>query len=226
MEKDMNILVVEDEVRLCEAVIKILKKDKHLADGVHNGEDGLDYGLTGLYDVILLDIMLPGLDGLSVLRRLREAKVATPVILLTARDMTGDKVRGLDTGADDYLTKPFEAEELLARIRAVSRRKGELAPDDPSFGDLVLKAASSELSCCGRSIALSLKEYQMMEILLRNGERIVTKELLIEKIWGYDSDAVHNNVEVYISFLRKKLKFLGSAVEIQTARGLGYRMKP
>ena len=124
------------------------------------------------------------------------------------------------------MTKPFEAEELLARIRAVARRKGELVPDNPALGDLTLLASSSELSCCGRSISLSLKEYQMMEILLRNGERIVTKELLIEKIWGYDSDAVHNNVEVYISFLRKKLKHLGSATEIQTARGLGYRMKP
>ena len=222
----MNILVVEDEVRLCEAVMEILKKDRHVAEGVHNGEDGLDYGLSGSYDVILLDIMLPKMDGLTVLRRLREAKVATPVILLTARDMTGDKVRGLDTGADDYLTKPFEADELLARIRAVSRRKGELASDNPAYGDLILRAATSELACGGRSIPLSLKEYQLMEILLRNGERIVTKELLIEKVWGFDSDAVHNNVEVYISFLRKKLRHLGSATEIATARGLGYRMKP
>jgi DNA-binding response OmpR family regulator len=221
----MKILIVEDEVRLCEALAEILKKNKYIVDAVHDGESGLDYGLSGVYDAIILDIMLPKMDGVEVLRQLRANHVETPVIMLTARYMTDDKVGGLDAGADDYLTKPFETEELLARLRAMTRRKGEVQNESLSIGDLTLNTHTSELSSGGKSIPLSLKEFQMMEILFRNADRIITKELLIEKVWGFDSEAVHNNVEVYVSFLRKKMKHLNSAVEIQTARGIGYRLK-
>lgn len=224
-EGTMKILIVEDEVRLCEALAEILKKNKYSVDAVHDGESGLDYGLTQIYDAIILDIMLPKMDGVQVLRELRANHVSTPVILLTARYMIGDKVGGLDAGADDYLTKPFEPDELLARIRAMTRRKGEVMTEGLVVSDLTLNTNTSELICGAKTIPLSLKELQMMEILLRNTDRIITKELLIEKVWGFDSEAVHNNVEVYVSFLRKKLKYLESKVEIQTMRGIGYRIK-
>lgn len=222
----MKILIVEDEVRLCEALAEILKKNKYIVDAVHDGESGLDYGMSDVYDAIILDIMLPKMDGVEVLRQLRLNHINTPVIMLTARYMTNDKVDGLDAGADDYLTKPFETEELLARLRALTRRKGEVQTENLSIGDLALNTHTSELLCGDKNISLSLKEYQMMEILIRNADRIITKELLIEKVWGFDSEAVHNNVEVYVSFLRKKMKHLGSQVEIHTARGIGYRIKP
>ena len=222
----MKLLIVEDEVRLCEALAEILKKNKYIVDAVHDGEAGLDYGMSGVYDAIILDIMLPKMDGVTVLRKLRANRIDTPVIMLTARYMTGDKVDGLDAGADDYLTKPFDTEELLARLRALTRRKGEVQSQNITLGDLTLNTQTSELICGTNSIPLSLKEYQIMEILLRNPDRIITKELLIEKVWGFDSEAVHNNVEVYVSFLRKKIKHLDSKVEIQTNRGIGYRIKP
>jgi two-component system response regulator ArlR len=221
----MKLLIVEDEVRLCEALAEILKKNKYIVDAVHDGEAGLDYGMSDVYDAIILDIMLPKMDGVEVLRQLRANHINTPVIMLTARYMTDDKVDGLDAGADDYLTKPFETDELLARLRALTRRKGEVQSENLTIGDLTLNTHTSELSCGNKPISLSLKEFQMMEILFRNADRIITKELLIEKVWGFDSEAVHNNVEVYVSFLRKKMKHLGSLVEIQTARGLGYRIK-
>lgn len=221
----MKLLIVEDEVRLCEALAEVLKKNKYTVDAVHDGEAGLDYGMSDIYDAIILDIMLPKMDGMEVLRQLRANHINTPVIMLTARYMTGDKVDGLDAGADDYLTKPFETVELLARLRALTRRKSEIQPENLTIGDLSLSTYTSELSCGAKSIPLSLKEFQMMELLLRNADRIITKDLLIEKVWGFDSEAVHNNVEVYISFLRKKMKYLGSQVEIQTARGIGYRVK-
>jgi two-component system, OmpR family, response regulator ArlR len=222
----MKILIVEDEVRLCEALAEILKKNKYIVDAVHDGESGLDYGLSGVYDAIILDIMLPKMDGVTVLRQLRANRINTPVIMLTARYMTGDKVDGLDAGADDYLTKPFETEELLARLRALTRRKGEIQSQQLTVGDLTLNTHTLELSCGAKTIPLSLKEFQMLEILFRNSDRIITKELLIDKVWGFDSEAVHNNVEVYVSFLRKKIKHLDSKVEIQTNRGIGYRIKP
>jgi two-component system, OmpR family, response regulator ArlR len=221
----MKILIVEDEVRLCEALAEILRKNKYIVDAVHDGESGLDYGMSGVYDAIILDIMLPKMDGVTVLRQLRANQISTPVIMLTARYMTGDKVDGLDAGADDYLTKPFETEELLARLRALTRRKGEVQPQNTTVGDFTLNTQTTELICGGKTIPLSLKEFQLMEILFRNPDRIITKELLIEKVWGFDSDAVHNNVEVYVSFLRKKMKHLDSKVEIQTNRGIGYRIK-
>lgn len=218
----MRVLIVEDEVRLAQALQQILIKNKYTADIVHDGASGLDYALSGMYDFIILDIMLPKMNGIDVLVGLRGAKLAVPVLLLTAKDEIADKVRGLDSGADDYLTKPFDTSELLARVRAMSRRKGEVTDDTLSFCDICLNLSTSELICGKHTVKLPLKEFQIMELFLAGGRQIVTKERFIEKIWGLDSDAEYNNVEVYISFIRKKLAYLHSAVEIKTARGTGY----
>ncbi len=191
----------------------------------NDGNDGLDYALYGDYDVIVLDVMLPGKDGFEVVRALRAAKVQTPVIMLTARDDVRDKIRGLDKGADDYMTKPFVPEELLARIRALSRRQGEVLLEEISMEDLTLSLSTNDLLCGAKSIHLAFKEFEIMKILLSNQKTIVSKEMLISKVWGDDSDAEDNNVEAYISFLRKKLSFLGSRVQISTIRKVGYRLE-
>lgn len=222
----MKLLVIEDEVHLAEALVHILNKNKYDAECVYDGESGLDNALTGIYDVIILDIMIPKMNGLEVLTKLRAAKVQTPVILLTAKDEVADKVKGLDYGADDYLTKPFVTEELLARLRALTRRRGELICDDTlSFADLTLNLSTYELSCHTKAIRLGLKEFRILEFFISRGQHVVSKEELLEKIWGYDSDAEYNHVEVYISFLRKKLLHLHSKVTIQTVRGVGYRLE-
>ena len=221
----MRILIVEDEVRLAEALAQIMAEQKYQVDQVHNGADGLDYALTAQYDVIVLDVMLPKLDGFTVLRRLRAEHSTTPVLMLTARSELNDRVRGLDAGADYYLTKPFEPEELLACIRSLLRRGGEDAAADPevtAFGDLTLHMGTFLLECGPRSVRLSRREYDLMELLMRNGSQIVSKEQLILKVWGYDSAAEDNNVEVYISFLRRKLTHLQSTVKIKTLRMVGY----
>lgn len=219
----MRILIVEDEVRLAEALVQIFMKEKYSADACYDGVNGLDNALTGIYDVIVLDIMLPKMNGLEVLRTLRANKIKTPVILLTAKDEVSDKVTGLDIGADDYLTKPFYTEELLARIRSLGRRNSDVICDNIlSFDDISLNISTYELMCGERSVKLGLKEFNIMELLIKNGARILSKETLIEKIWGYESDAEYNNVEVYISFLRKKLSHIKSKVIIKTVRGVGY----
>lgn len=221
----MKILVVEDELRLAEALSQIMQEQKYQVDVANDGNDGLDYALYGDYDVIVLDVMLPGKDGFEVVRALRAAKVQTPVIMLTARDDVRDKIRGLDKGADDYMTKPFVPEELLARIRALSRRQGELLLEEISMEDLTLSLSTNDLLCGAKSIHLAFKEFEIMKILLSNQKTIVSKEMLISKVWGDDSDAEDNNVEAYISFLRKKLSFLGSCVQISTIRKVGYRLE-
>ena len=221
----MKILVVEDEVRLAEALSQIMQEQKYQVDVANDGNDGLDYALYGDYDVIVLDVMLPGKDGFEVVRSLRAAKVQTPVIMLTARDDVRDKIRGLDKGADDYMTKPFVPEELLARIRALSRRQGEVLLEEISMEDLTLSLSTNDLLCGAKSIHLAFKEFEIMKILLSNQKAIVSKEMLISKVWGDDSDAEDNNVEAYISFLRKKLSFLGSSVQISTIRKVGYRLE-
>ena len=199
----MRILIVEDEVRLASSLQDLLELGGYSADISHDGESGLDNALTGIYDVVLLDVMLPKLDGFTVLRRMRAAGNATPVLMLTARSEVADKVEGLDCGADYYLTKPFEPQELLACIRALTRRQPELRGADLlEYGDLKLDKSAFSLSCGERSVRLSRKEYDMMELLMRNRDLILTKETLLLKIWGYESDAEDNNVEVYISFLR------------------------
>lgn len=218
----MRILVVEDEYALADALAAILKKEHYSVDISNDGESGLENALTGMYDCIILDIMLPKMNGLDVVLHLRENRLETPVLLLTAKSETEDKIKGLDYGADDYLTKPFSTGELLARVRAMTRRKGTIVDINPSYGDIVLDIKRSELMCNGNSIVLSRKEFQMMEMLISNSGQIVTKELFVKKVWGYDDDSEYNNVEVYISFLRKKLQTLHSCVNIKTRRSIGY----
>jgi len=219
----MRILIIEDEVRLAATLADLMDLNGYTADTCHDGEAGLDNALTGIYDLLILDVMLPKLDGFTVLRRLRAAGLSTPVLMLTARSEVADRVAGLDGGADYYLTKPFEPKELLACIRALTRRQPELRNTDLlSYGDLTLDKNSLHLSCGGRSVRLSRKEFDLMELLMLNREMVLTKEKLLVKIWGYETDAEDNNVEVYISFLRKKLDHLRSAVRIKTIRMAGY----
>ncbi|MBQ8928269.1 MAG: response regulator transcription factor [Oscillospiraceae bacterium] len=221
----MKILLVEDEVALAEALSEILKRNKYSVDMVHDGEDGLEYALTDLYDCIILDIMLPKMNGIDVLRLLRKKHINTPVLLLTAKSEVEDKINGLDSGADDFLTKPFVSGELLARVRALTRRRGEVVTDEFTFGDIALNKSTFSLSREGQFVKLSLKEYQIIEMMMVNPKQLIPKERFIEKIWGYESDVEYNNVEVYISFLRKKLGAIGSGVTIKTARGIGYYLE-
>lgn len=222
----MRLLLVEDEIQLSEALNQILSKNKYVVDAVYNGEDGLDYGLTDIYDVIVLDIMIPKLSGLEVLRRLRKENIKTPVLLLTAKGEIEDKVKGLDSGADDYLAKPFATEELLARLRALTRRQGEIINDNIlEVGDIKLNISTYELEGPCNSIKLSLKEFEIIRCFMQGPRVIVTKDDLISKIWGYDSDAEYNNIEVYISFLRKKLGYVNSTTSITTVRGVGYKLE-
>ena len=219
----MRVLIVEDEVRLADTLRDLLELNGYTADVCHDGEAGLDNALSGIYDVVLLDVMLPKLDGFSVLRRLRAEKSAVPVLMLTARSETEDKVTGLDSGADYYLTKPFDPKELLACVRALTRRQPELRESDRlTCGDLRLEQSSFTLYCGERSVRLSRKEYDMLELLMLNQKMVITKEKLLLKVWGYESDAEDNNVEVYISFLRRKLDYLHSGVKIRTIRMVGY----
>ena len=199
----MNILIVEDEKRLASALKQILTEQKYMADVVYDGEDGLEYGLSGIYDVIILDVMIPFRDGFSVARELRKNKIQTPILMLTAKDTVGDKVSGLDSGADDYMTKPFAPEELLARIKALTRRKGEVILDESSFGDFQFNASTGMLSKGSKSVHLNFKEAEIMKLLIANRDIIISKEDIITKVWGYDSDAGSNNVEAYVSFLRR-----------------------
>ena len=222
----MRILIVEDEVRLASTLKDLMEMNGYTADICHDGESGLDNALTGIYDVMILDVMLPRLDGFALLRRLRAAGNATPVLMLTARSEVADRVEGLDCGADYYLTKPFEPKELMACIRALNRRTPEIRnPDNLEFGDLTLDKNAFSLSCGTRSVRLSRKEFDIAELLIRNRGQVLTKETLLLKIWGYESDAEDNNVEVYISFLRKKLEHLRSRVKIRTIRMVGYMLE-
>ena len=219
----MRVLIIEDEVRLASTLQDLLDMNGYTADVCHDGESGLDNALSGIYDVVLLDVMLPKMDGFTVLRNLRSAGNAVPVLMLTARSELSDRVEGLDCGADYYLTKPFEPKELLACIRALTRRQPELRSSDTvEFGDLKLDKSAFTLSCGNRQLRLSRKEFDMMDLLMRNRDMVLTKETLLLKIWGYESDAEDNNVEVYVSFLRKKLDHLRSKVKIKTIRMVGY----
>jgi len=222
----MKILLVEDEEQLAEALSQILRKNKYEVDITYNGEDGLDFALTGIYDVIILDIMLPKLDGIEVLKTIRKENISTPVIFLTAKGEISDKVKGLNSGADDYLVKPFSTEELLARIKALTRRKGEIINDDVlSYKDLSLNLSTYELKGSKNKVKLTLKELEILKYFLLRPEKVVSKEDLIVKIWGYESDAENNNIEVYISFLRKKFEFIKTQAKISTIRGVGYKLE-
>ena len=221
----MNILIVEDETALAEAVEHILRKAGHNTDRVADGQSALDYIRLGAYDLILLDIMLPRLDGLSVLRQLRSEGAQTPVLMLTARTTVPDKVAGLNAGADDYLTKPFDPEELLARVGAMTRRKGAMVLNEISFQDLTLDLNTVTLRCGQRDVQLSPKEFALARLMLSEPSMTYSKDLLISRAWGLDSEATDNNVEAYISFLRKKLRYLGSRVTIKNLQKIGYRLE-
>ena len=223
----MRVLLVEDEKNLSSAVCRLLNREQIVADPVYTGPDGLDYALGGGYDAIILDVMLPGMDGFTILERIRAEGVKTPVMMLTARGDLEDRVRGLRGGADYYLPKPFQMEELVACLRAITRR-GDGAPVMAlSFGGVSLSEKDAKLQCdaTGKSVKLGAKEYQLMELFLRNPGQILPKETLIERVWGYESDAEYNNLEVYVSFLRKKLSFVGAQVKLKASRGLGYSLE-
>ena len=220
----MRILIVEDEKRLAGTLQDLLRRQGYTADVCYDGISGLDNARSDIYDLLVLDAMLPGMDGFALLRQLRGGGSRLPVLMLTARSELNDRVRGLDAGADYYLTKPFEPEELLACIRSLLRRSGGPLRESGAltWGDLSLEQGTFTLSCGDREVRLSRREYDLMELLMRNGSQIVSKEQLILKVWGYDSAAEDNNVEVYISFLRRKLTHLQSTVKIKTLRMVGY----
>lgn len=221
----MRILIVEDETRLAETLRQLMEDQRYQADMVGDGADGVDYGLTGQYDLIILDVMLPKVDGFEVARRLRSAHISPPILMFTARDDISDKIGGLDCGADDYMTKPFDSGELMARVRALTRRQREVLGDVLKVGDLSLECSSRLLRVGERSVRLGFKEFEVMRLLMVNSRAVVSKETLIAKIWGLDSEAEDNNVEVYISFLRKKLAYLGSRIAISTVRKVGYYLE-
>lgn len=220
----MKILLADDERQLTDALSVILKKNNYSVDCVYNGEDGFDYATSGVYDLIILDIMMPKIDGISLIKMLRARNLDTPILLLSAKSEISDKIEGLNTGADDYLTKPFSTEELLARIRALLRRKEKFTGDTLSFGDISLDRDTFELINGERKISLGKKEFQILEMLMLNSGKSIDKEKFIEKIWGYDTEAEYNTIEVYVSFLRKKLSAVGAKTEIKSIRGIGYTL--
>ena len=221
----MRILVVEDETRLADALEQILLENNYMVDVAHDGQDGLDYALSDIYDAMILDVMLPKKNGFEIAAEMRRQKNQTPILMLTAKDAIPDKVTGLDSGADDYMTKPFAPEELLARLRAMTRRQGEVVLDEMSFEDLTLNLSTCDLKCGVKSVHLNFKEFEILRLLMANSPQVTTKETLIVKVWGYESGAEDNNVEAYISFLRKKLYFLGSRVGIAVLRKIGYHLE-
>ena len=219
----MRLLYAEDEQDLNEVVTRTLLKNHYSVDSCFDGEEALDCLAAAEYDAVILDIMMPRVDGLTVLSRLRARGNRVPVLLLTARDAVPDKITGLDSGADDYMTKPFAPAELLAHLRALTRRQGEVLFEKLAAGDLVLNLESYDLACGSKSIHLSYKEFSLAKVLMANAGQVVSKDMLIAKVWGVESSAEDNNVEAYVSFLRKKMKFLGSTARIETLRRAGYR---
>lgn len=220
----MRILLVEDERRLSEALVYVLKKQRYSVDTAYDGEDGEDKAATGIYDLVILDRMLPKKDGIDILKYIRSQGIKTPVLFLTAKDTIENRVEGLDAGADDYLVKPFFNEELLARVRALSRRQGELLLDKHLHaGNITLDPSLCETLIGGKTaVKLTLKECQLLELLIKNKGRAITKEQIFDRLWGFDIDANFNNVEIYIHYLRKKLDDGDANVRIATIRGIGY----
>lgn len=223
----MRLLLVEDEKRMAQALCELLRQEGYEVDWFGDGADGLDACETGVYDIIILDVMLPGLNGFEIAHRARQHGVTAPILMLTAKAELDDKVTGLDSGADDYLTKPFLTKELLARLRALGRRSLGTPDGRLTFGDIALDTNSLTLSCTanGQSVRLGEKEFRIMEYLMSNAGRILTRELLAVKIWGFESSAEYNNVEVYMSFTRKKLAFIGARTQIKAVRGVGYELR-
>ena len=221
----MNILVVEDERNLADAIVRIVSDAGFNCEAVYDGNAGLNSAESGLYDAVIMDVMLPGTDGIQIVRELRHQGNSIPVLMLTARTSTSDKVEGLDAGADDYMTKPFDAPELLARLRALTRRQGDVVIDTVTFADLTLDLETHDLSCDGREVHLSGKEFEVLKMLMSSNARVVSKQDLLTRVWGADADASENSVEAYISFLRKKITHVRSKVQITTLRMLGYRLE-
>lgn len=222
----MKILIIEDEYSLADAIAETLKKENFTVDIVTDGEKGENEALTNIYDLILLDIMLPNKDGFQILDNLRKEKIDTPIIILTAKSEMSDKLNGLENGADDYITKPFHMRELVARVKVILKRKTNV--EDMSileYHDLRLDVRTGKMTSYDNEIPINGKELDLLEILLVNKNQIVNREILANKIWGYNSDTEYNNVEVYISFLRKKLKLIKSNVKIKAVRGIGYKLE-
>lgn len=221
----MRVLLADDEKELSNALVAILKYNHYSVDAVYNGEDALEYGLLENYDCIVLDIMMPKMDGIEVLSKLREHDIKTPVLMLTAKSEIDDRILGLDKGADDYLVKPFDTRELLARIRAMTRRKSEFTPNKVEYGNITLNRETFEISSDKASFRLGNKEFQMIEMLMNSPNRLISTEQFMERIWGYDTEAEINVVWVYISYLRKKLSAIGANLEIKATRGVGYTLE-
>ncbi len=221
----MRILLAEDEREMSNALVAILKNSHYSVDAVYNGEDAFDYLDTGLYDAAILDIMMPRMDGVTVVKKLRSKGNDVPVLMLTAKSEIDDRVSGLDAGADDYLTKPFAMKELLARLRAISRRQGEVTDIELGFSNIRLNCSTYTLISDAGEIRLANKEFQMLEMLLRNPGQIISQDQFMDKIWGYDTETESNVVWVYISYLRRKLNQVGANVSIKAARGIGYSLE-
>ncbi len=223
----MKLLIVEDEKGLSEAVSHVLRSKGWLVKECANGNDGLEEAESGTYDLIILDVMLPAVDGFTILKNIRDNSISTPVLMLTAKADLSSRVKGLNWGADYYLPKPFEMDELIACVNALSRRKETIIDSSLEFGDIMLKKEEGLLveTKTGESVKLSAREISLLEMLLSGEGRIINKEQIFEKLWGYDSNADYNSTEVYISFLRKKLKYIGSKTEIKALRGLGYSLE-
>ncbi len=220
----MKILIVEDERLLADSLCILLQSKGFQTEAVYDGETGAEYAETGIYDLLILDVMMPGMDGYQVARTVRAKRCATPILMLTARSGVEDRIEGLNAGADYYLTKPFDTRELLACISALLRRQGNQV-DELAFGNTVLDLASSTLVCGEKSIRLTAREFDVMRLLLQSGGRNLSKEVILSRVWGYDSAAVENHVEVYVGFLRKKLRSIGSNIRIEAARRLGYHLE-
>lgn len=223
----MRLLLVEDEKRMAQALCEILRLEKYEVDHYADGLSGLSAIESGIYDMIILDVMLPGMNGYELARQARSKGIRTPILMLTAKAELDDKVAGLDSGADDYLTKPFMTKELLARLRALGRRTRSTADGSLSYGDIILDTGTLLLTCVttGQCVRLSEKEYRILEYLIANQGQILTREQLAVKIWGFENDAEYNNVEVYMSFTRKKLAFIEAKTEIKAVRGIGYELR-
>lgn len=220
----MKILIVEDEITLADTLKALLEKKGFEVEAVYDGEAGMEYAELGIYDLLILDVMMPKLNGYEVARRVRARRLGVPILMLTAKSAVEDRVRGLDSGADYYLTKPFDTRELLASVNALLRRQGAEV-DVLTAGNTVLDLTSAELSQGERSVRLSAREFEIMRALMKAGSRNLSKESILTKVWGYDSEAVANHVEVYVGFLRKKLRLIGSNVRIEAARNLGYHLE-
>lgn len=220
----MRVLLAEDTIELANVLTVVLKRNKYAVDAVHNGIDALESGLTGIYDIILLDIMMPGMDGLEVLRKLRDENITTPVLVMSARCDLEDRINGLDCGADDYLSKPFATAELLARMRALLRRKENYLSDTLTVGNLSLDVATYDLSTPEKTIRLNSKEFQLISCFMRNPSRVFSADELMSKVWGWDYQVDINVVWTNITYIRRKLEQLGANVQIQSLRGSGYRL--